>query len=96
MWPSMKNLLLFILSLSFSQKMFCATNKIPFVYHPGYNISVFGLEKFHPFDTHKYRHVVEQLKNHFKWTDNQFHRPRPATDEELKEFHAPEYIDSLN
>jgi hypothetical protein len=71
-------------------------NKVPFVYHPRFNISVGGLEKFHLFDTHKYAHIVERLKNHFGWKDEQFHKPEKATDQDLKEFHTPEYIDSLN
>jgi histone deacetylase 11 len=87
-------ILLFLTSFQVTQS--ASNAKIPFVYHPGYNISVLGLENFHPFDTHKYAHIVERLKKHFNWTDDQFHRPRQATDEELKEFHAPEYIDSLN
>lgn len=71
-------------------------DKIPIVYHTRYNINFFGLEKFllgNPFGAER---IFERLKNYFEWNDDKFLTPRQATDEELKEFHAPEYIDSLN
>lgn len=70
--------------------------KLPFVYHPKYNISVFGLEKLHPFDTHKYAHIAKRLKDHFGWKDDQFEKPEKATDDYLKTFHSAKYFDSLN
>lgn len=35
--------------------------KIPIVYSPGYNITFFGLENLHPFDSKKYRRVHKRL-----------------------------------
>ncbi len=88
--------LLFVFSAFSLNGMEEENQKLPFVYHPKYNISVFGLEKLHPFDTHKYAHIVKRLKDHFGWKDDQFEKPEKATDDYLKTFHSSEYIDSLN
>jgi histone deacetylase 11 len=34
---------------------------IPLVYHPGYNITAFGLERLHPFDSRKYQRIHDAL-----------------------------------
>ena len=34
---------------------------IPLVYHPRYNITALGLERMHPFDGRKYRHIHDAL-----------------------------------
>lgn len=34
---------------------------IPIVYHPAYNITAFGLERLHPFDSRKYRRIHDAL-----------------------------------
>ena len=34
---------------------------IPIVYHHRYNITAFGLERFHPFDGRKYRRIHDTL-----------------------------------
>ena len=34
---------------------------VPLVYHPGYNITAFGLERLHPFDSRKYRRIHDAL-----------------------------------
>ena len=34
---------------------------IPIIYHPKYNITVFGLERLHPFDGLKYRRIHDAL-----------------------------------
>ena len=31
------------------------------VYHPSYNITAFGLERLHPFDSRKYRRIHDAL-----------------------------------
>ena len=33
------------------------------VYHPSYNISFCGIEKFHPFDSQKYGNVYRRLRD---------------------------------
>jgi histone deacetylase 11 len=34
---------------------------LPIVYHPGFNITLFGLERLHPFDSCKFHKVVAGL-----------------------------------
>ena len=34
---------------------------IPLVYHPRYNITAFGLERLHQFDSRKYRRIHDAL-----------------------------------
>jgi histone deacetylase 11 len=34
---------------------------IPVIYHPRYNITAFGLERLHPFDSRKYRRIHDAL-----------------------------------
>ena len=34
---------------------------IPLIYHPRYNITAFGLERLHPFDSRKYRRIHDAL-----------------------------------
>jgi len=81
----------------FTLIFFCkSAEKIPFVYNDAYNIRFFGLEKLHPFDTHKYSKIVERLKERFKWNNQQFHKAGQATDQQLKLFHDQKYIDALN
>ena len=34
---------------------------VPLVYHPGYNITAFGLERLHPFDSRKYGRIHQPV-----------------------------------
>src|SRR4051812_44711353 len=68
---------------------------IPLVYHPRYNITAFGLERLHPFDSRKYRRIHAALMARGLRRPGDFTRPRPATREELLRVHTPEYLESL-
>ncbi len=68
---------------------------IPLVYHPSYNITAFGLERLHPFDSQKYRRIHDALVARGLRRPGDFVRPRPATRAELLEFHTPEYLRSI-
>lgn len=37
--------------------------KLSLIYHPRYNITAFGIEKCHPFDSCKYGRIVHKLKD---------------------------------
>ena len=37
--------------------------KLNIIYHPRYNITAFGIEKCHPFDSCKYGRIVQKLKD---------------------------------
>lgn len=68
---------------------------IPLVYHPGYNITAFGLERLHPFDGRKYRRIRDALIARGLRRRRDFARPRSATRGELLRVHTPEYLRSL-
>jgi histone deacetylase 11 len=67
------------------------------VYSPHYNISFFGIERLHPFDSRKYGRAWSALRSQFGNILLRHHMPvdRPVTDEELRLVHTPEYLDSL-
>jgi histone deacetylase 11 len=68
---------------------------IPLIYHPNYNITVFGLERLHPFDGLKYRRIHDALIADGMRKPGDFDRPRPIRREELERVHTPEYLRSL-
>jgi len=68
---------------------------IPLVYHPGYNITAFGLERLHPFDSRKYRRIHDALIARGLRRDRDFVRPVPASRRDLLEVHTAEYLESL-
>src|SRR5438270_8773070 len=68
---------------------------VPVVYHPAYNITAFGLERLHPFDSRKYRRIHDALVARGLRRPEDFVRPRPATRTDLLRVHTPEYLRSL-
>lgn len=67
------------------------------VYSPHYNISFYGLERLHPFDSRKYGRAWRQLRKHFGRALRAIHvRPeRAATRDELLLVHTPGYLAKL-
>src|SRR5262249_7496342 len=68
---------------------------IPLVYHPAYNITAFGLERLHPFDSRKYRRIQDALISRGLRRRREFVRPRPVSRRDLLRVHTPEYLRSL-
>ncbi len=68
---------------------------IPIIYHPGYNITVFGLERLHPFDGLKYRRIHDALIADGLRRPGDFMRPEPVRATDLARVHTPEYLRSL-
>jgi histone deacetylase 11 len=68
---------------------------IPIVYHPSYNITAFGLERLHPFDSRKYRRIHDALIERGLRRSKDFVRPGKVARRELLEVHTPEYLRSL-
>ena len=68
---------------------------IPLVYHPAYNITAFGLERLHPFDSRKYRRIHDALIARGLRRRGDFVRPRPVSQRDLLNLHSPEYLRSL-
>ncbi|KAJ3057514.1 Histone deacetylase 11 [Rhizophlyctis rosea] len=77
--------------------MSAAGPKLPIVDSPKYNISVFGLEKLHSFDSKKYGRIFSHLTTVSKlFTHSQTHTPPTPTRNDLLKIHTPAYMDSLN
>ncbi len=68
---------------------------IPLVYHPAYNITAFGLERLHPFDSRKYRRIHDALIARGLRRPRDFVRPRPATRNDLLRVHTQAYLHTL-
>ena len=76
--------------------------QLPIIYHPHYNISLCGIEQFHPFDSKKYGHVAETLiEGGMIPHQNAFTEPLPLVDGDDKDrlvlslVHSDEYLTSL-
>jgi histone deacetylase 11 len=67
---------------------------IPIVYHPQYNITAFGLERLHPFDSRKYRRIYDALITWGPCRPKDFVRPRPASQDDLLKVHTAAYLAS--
>ena len=70
------------------------SQKFPIVYSPHYDISFFGIEKFHPFDSRKYGKIYRHLIK-AGWQKEIFYEPPQASKEDLLLVHSAEYLDSL-
>ncbi len=70
--------------------------KLPLVYSDCYNISFMGLQKFHPFDSEKYRRIHGCLTKKAGIAPGAFHEPEPVADADLLAVHSREYLESLN
>jgi histone deacetylase 11 len=68
---------------------------MPLFYHPSYNITLFGVEKLHSFDSSKYGKVYAALTTKFPHL-----RPIGPTsaisDEDLHSVHTERYLSSLD
>lgn len=71
-------------------------NKLPLVYRDEYNLHMFGLEKFHHFDTARYGKVYDHLVTTLALPANAFYSPEPATRDDLLLVHSPKYLASLD
>src|SRR3954468_16632623 len=67
---------------------------VPLVYHPAYNITAFGLERLHPFDSRKYRRIHDALIARGIRRPGDFVRPRPLRERELLKVHTADYLPS--
>uniref|UniRef100_A0A1I8AGB6 Histone deacetylase 11 n=1 Tax=Steinernema glaseri TaxID=37863 RepID=A0A1I8AGB6_9BILA len=70
-------------------------NQWPIVYHPDYNISFFGLEKLHPFDSKKWGNVFRILVEAGMLKEETITTPHEATRDDLLVIHTPAYLNSL-
>jgi histone deacetylase 11 len=68
---------------------------VPLVYSPRYNITAFGLERLHPFDSCKYRRIHDWLVRQGLRKPADFRRPRAVTHRDLLQVHTGEYLRTL-
>jgi histone deacetylase 11 len=68
---------------------------VPLVYSPKYDITAFGLERLHPFDSRKYRRIRDWLVRQGLHQPGDLVTPRPCTQADLLRVHSPEYLRSL-
>jgi histone deacetylase 11 len=68
---------------------------VPLIYSPRYNITAFGLEKLHPFDGSKFKHIYNHLLGKGCRAASEFLCPRALTEEDLLRVHSRRYLDSL-
>jgi histone deacetylase 11 len=68
---------------------------VPICYSPNYDITAFGLERLHPFDSIKYGRIARWLVQQGLRCAKDFRKPRPSTRRELLRVHSEAYLDSL-
>lgn len=69
--------------------------KLPIIYSSHYNITLYGIEKLHPFDSVKYRHVFDYLLNHHILTNDNYYKPDMISNDDLLLVHTKKYLKSL-
>ena len=70
--------------------------QLPIIYSSAYDISFFGLEKLHPFDTQKWGNIYKFLIESGLLAKTQSVQPLQINEAELLTHHTREYIDSLS
>jgi histone deacetylase 11 len=68
---------------------------VPLVYSPNYDITAFGLERLHPFDSRKYRRIRDWLVRQGLRQPGDFVAPLPCTQADLLRVHTGSYLRSL-
>ncbi|MBA3954905.1 histone deacetylase [Candidatus Dependentiae bacterium] len=69
--------------------------KLPIVFSPNYDISAYGIERFHPFDAKKYGKIWNLLTQTIQLNTDAIYTPTSVSDEDLALVHTPQYISSL-
>jgi histone deacetylase 11 len=73
-----------------------SNQQLPIVYHPHYNITLFGIEKLHPFDSCKFEKVVSGLQQQGIISGTkQLVPPAAVSYDTLQQVHAQEYLHKL-
>jgi len=70
--------------------------KLPIVGGKQYDIGLWGIEKWHTFDSKKYGKVQKYLQDNFEIDEGMLVKAKVVTDEELLSVHTKKYLDSLN
>ena len=70
--------------------------KMPIVFSEEYDITLYGIQKLHPFDSEKYGKVARHLTDSTGLTVRSFHEPPMITERELLLVHTERYLKSLD
>lgn len=71
--------------------------KLPIIFHPKYDIGLFGLENRHPFDSKKYGKVFRFLQEKGIVVGDNYHQPAAKVDDKtLLQVHSAAYLKSLH
>lgn len=70
-------------------------DQLPIIYSPGYDITLLGLQRLHPFESEKYSKVYDFLREKGHLRDGQHHVPTAVTHAQLLEVHHPDYLKQL-
>ena len=71
------------------------SQQIPIVFSPKYDITLFGIERMHPFDSAKYGKVFRFLRSNGILNGRNHHRAQPVSDKELLRVHTKKYLKHL-
>jgi histone deacetylase 11 len=69
--------------------------KIAIVYSEAYLVHLGGLEKLHPFDIQKYRHIYNQLVKDNLITPMNIYSPSPIMERDILSIHTPQFLENL-
>ena len=69
--------------------------KVPLIYSTKYNITAWGIEKIHPFDSRKYGRIYEFLTSESTFNASQIISPPCASRSDLLTVHSVKYLATL-
>ena len=89
-------ILVVVMSVGCAETPRLRTNfRIGVVYSKDYNISILGVEKFYPFDVHKYEKIHDELIRVGVMREEDFLIPQDVREEDLLLVHSPEYLERV-
>ncbi|SHJ11241.1 histone deacetylase 11 [Desulfatibacillum alkenivorans DSM 16219] len=68
---------------------------LPIVYSKHYNITLYGIQKLHPFDSEKYGRVYKYLEKNAGLSPDRIYEPEEISELDLLRVHSREYLNSL-
>jgi histone deacetylase 11 len=70
-------------------------SNLPIFYRPDYNVTLFGLENFHPFDSKKYGRIYDALLEKGTIKQGQAYSPPYPNYDVLKSVHTEKYLEAI-
>lgn len=79
----------------YSTQQYDGSNHCPVIYADEYNISFFGIERLHPFDSKKWMRVYHYLNESGMLSPDAVVKPKEARKQDLLSVHSKRYLHSL-